>query len=151
MRLFKVGGKQHSVFFLFRHHRKRKLQWQRETGHHIHTSDDNEEEENAPPHSHSKTSVYRNVTKPALERRRRARINRCLEEMREVLLLNKDLRSSSSPSSVCKMEKADVMEMALEQLKRSVKEGEERKRRGGENSAVAFNSGYQACMGEVQR
>lgn len=38
------------------------------------------------PGSVSRTARYRKVTKPLLERRRRARINRCLDELKDLMV-----------------------------------------------------------------
>ena len=57
----------------------------------------------------SRTDSYKRVMKPLLERKRRARINRCLDELRD-LLVN---ASSNDGDSVTRLEKADILELTV--------------------------------------
>ncbi|KAF0286943.1 Enhancer of split mbeta protein [Amphibalanus amphitrite] len=54
------------------------------------------------------------VLKPLLERRRRARINRCLDQMRDLMV---DALSMEGDSAA-KLEKADVLELAVRHLQK---------------------------------
>lgn len=41
----------------------------------------------------SKTAKYKKITKPLLERKRRARINRCLDELKDLMVGALEVRS----------------------------------------------------------
>ncbi|CAH1116227.1 unnamed protein product [Phaedon cochleariae] len=60
----------------------------------------------------SRTYQYRKVMKPMLERKRRARINRCLDELKE-LMVN---ALQSEGENVSKLEKADILELTVRHL-----------------------------------
>ncbi|KAK7574313.1 hypothetical protein V9T40_011504 [Parthenolecanium corni] len=60
----------------------------------------------------SRTYQYRKVMKPMLERKRRARINRCLDELKELMLT----ALQSEGENVSKLEKADILEMTVRHL-----------------------------------
>lgn len=53
----------------------------------------------------SRTYQYRKVMKPMLERKRRARINRCLDELKELMVT----ALQSEGENVSKLEKADIL------------------------------------------
>ncbi|XP_037075841.1 enhancer of split mbeta protein-like [Pollicipes pollicipes] len=57
---------------------------------------------------------YKKVLKPLLERRRRARINRCLDQMRDLMVEALSMEGDSA----AKLEKADVLELAVRHLQR---------------------------------
>lgn len=46
----------------------------------------------------SRTHQYRKVMKPLLERRRRARINKCLDDLKDLMVSDFNLRVNPSPS-----------------------------------------------------
>ncbi|KAI8034360.1 enhancer of split m3 protein [Drosophila gunungcola] len=62
----------------------------------------------------SRTHLYRKVMKPLLERKRRARINRCLEDLRNLL---KEM-THMDDEALAKMDKADILELTVHQLHR---------------------------------
>ncbi|XP_037727816.1 enhancer of split mgamma protein [Drosophila subpulchrella] len=62
----------------------------------------------------SRTQQYRKVLKPLLERKRRARINRCVEDLKNLL---KDLIHMDA-EAMAKMEKADILELTVYHLHR---------------------------------
>merc|ERR1712154_392619 len=55
----------------------------------------------------SRTYQYRKVMKPLLERKRRARINNCLDELKDLMVY----ALQSEGESISKLEKADVLEL----------------------------------------
>ncbi len=59
----------------------------------------------APLEPVSRTYQYRKVMKPMLERKRRARINRCLDELKELMVT----ALQSEGENVSKLEKADIL------------------------------------------
>ena len=62
----------------------------------------------------SRTHQYRKVMKPLLERKRRARINKCLDEIKDMLV---DAMQTEG-ESITKLEKADVLELTLKHLQK---------------------------------
>lgn len=60
----------------------------------------------------SRTYQYRKVMKPMLERKRRARINRCLDELKELMVTT----LQSEGENVSKLEKADILELTVRHL-----------------------------------
>lgn len=62
----------------------------------------------------SKTYQYRKVKKPMLERKRRARINKCLDALKELMI--ESMRQQGD--NVNRMEKADILELTVEHLKK---------------------------------
>ena len=51
--------------------------------------------------------------KPLLERKRRARINKCLDELKEIMTA----ALTSQGENVSKLEKADILELTVNHLK----------------------------------
>lgn len=82
----------------------------------------------------SKTEKYRKVMKPMLERKRRARINKCLDQLKDLIVdsLRKD------GEQFVKLEKADILEMTVQHL-RKVDPNE------------SFKNGYCHAVNEVCR
>lgn len=66
------------------------------------------------PEPVSRTFQYRKVMKPLLERKRRARINRCLDDLKD-LMVN---ALSSEGENVSKLEKADILELTVQHLRK---------------------------------
>lgn len=62
----------------------------------------------------SRTYQYRKVMKPMLERKRRARINKCLDELKDLMVS----ALASDGENVTKLEKADVLELTVRHLRR---------------------------------
>ncbi|XP_016840180.1 transcription factor HES-1-A [Nasonia vitripennis] len=89
----------------------------------------------------------RRSNKPIMEKRRRARINQCLDELKSLILeaMKKD------PTRHSKLEKADILEMTVKHLQQI--------QRQQLNNAVAtdpavitkFRSGFSECASEVSR
>ncbi|CAB4068191.1 HESN [Lepeophtheirus salmonis] len=86
----------------------------------------------------SKTHQYRKVMKPLLERKRRARINKCLDEIKDILI--DDTLQSEGGESINKLEKADVLEMTVKHL---------RQIRDKKNSPDRYFAGYTTCANHV--
>jgi len=81
--------------------------------------------------------------KPMLERKRRARINRCLDELKELLVG----ALQSEGESVSRLEKADVLELTvrhLHKLRRSQALAES-------GAADRFRAGFVHCANEVTK
>ncbi|CAG9562025.1 unnamed protein product [Danaus chrysippus] len=77
--------------------------------------------------------------KPIMEKRRRARINNCLNELKALILdaMKKD------PARHSKLEKADILEMTVKHL--------EGLRSEGAGSPDRFKAGYRHCLSEVSK
>ncbi|XP_063232334.1 enhancer of split mbeta protein-like [Bacillus rossius redtenbacheri] len=85
-----------------------------------------------------------------MEKRRRARINHSLDELRRML-------DSERPggSRASKLEKADILELTVERLQRLRRDHEALKKRleggGGQEAARRFRAGYRECAREAAR
>ncbi|XP_073485172.1 transcription cofactor HES-6-like isoform X1 [Aquarana catesbeiana] len=84
----------------------------------------------------------RKLRKPLIERKRRERINSCLEQLKETVIQAFHLDQS-------KLEKADILEMTVRHL-----ENIQRSRSSGEGSQCVesqqrFSTGYIQCMHEL--
>merc|ERR1712227_676450 len=93
----------------------------------------------------SKTDQYRKVMKPLIERKRRARINACLDELKDLMVS----ALQSEGESISKLEKADVLELTVKHLRKlkrqqmlSVNPGLDLDR---------FHAGFTTCATEVSR
>jgi hairy and enhancer of split, invertebrate len=56
--------------------------------------------------------LFAQITKPLLERQRRARINRCLDELKELVVA----ALQNEGENVSKLEKADILELTVRHL-----------------------------------
>ena len=93
----------------------------------------------------SRTHQYRKVMKPLLERKRRARINRCLDDLKDLMV--EALQSEGE--SIAKLEKADVLELTVRHLQKL-----KRQRMLQANPSLdsdRYTAGFSACASEVSR
>lgn len=85
--------------------------------------------------------------KPLLERKRRARINSCLDEIKELM---EYLGGSTDGQRMQRLEKADVLEVTTQYMRHLKANG---RLNANEQSAIngisTFRSGYSACASEV--
>ena len=85
--------------------------------------------------------------KPLLERKRRARINSCLDEIKELM---EYLGGSSDGQRMQRLEKADVLEVTTQYMRHLKANG---RLNANDQSAIngvsTFRSGYSACASEV--
>lgn len=99
----------------------------------------------------SKTYQYRKVMKPLLERKRRARINKCLDDLKE--LIAESLQQQNNDINV-KLEKADILELAVKHI-RSVRNQNRTTpildQTPAANVYGSFRSGYIHAANEVSR
>ena len=99
--------------------------------------------EDTPPLS--RTHQYRKVMKPLLERKRRARINSYLDELKDLMVC----ALQAEGESITKLEKADVLELTLKHLQKL-----KRQQLLKSNPAIdmdRYRAGYTACASEVGR
>merc|ERR1712004_219222 len=93
----------------------------------------------------SRTHQYRKVMKPLLERKRRARINKCLDDLEDLMVY----ALQSEGESITKLEKADVLELTVRHLQKL-----KRQQQLQANPSLdmdRYRAGYTACAAEVSR
>ncbi|VBB28434.1 unnamed protein product [Acanthocheilonema viteae] len=96
--------------------------------------------------SEQKKILTKKANKPLMERKRRARINKCLFEMKQMLV--DDVKNGSLNHS--KWEKADILEMSvayIRQLKRRIAANNKTKQAF---SLPYFVDGFSDCVREMQ-
>ena len=93
----------------------------------------------------SKCHQYRKVMKPLIEKKRRDRINRCLDDLRDLMIY----AIQSEGEAIAKLEKADVLELTVRHLQKL-----KRQRMLQANPATdidRFSAGYSSCASEVSK
>ena len=93
----------------------------------------------------SKTDQYRIVMKPLIERKRRARINNCLDELKDLMVY----ALQSEGESISKLEKADVLELTVKHLRKLKRQQMLAVNPGLELDR--YRAGYTTCATEVSR
>ncbi|XP_076049275.1 uncharacterized protein LOC143029949 [Oratosquilla oratoria] len=88
----------------------------------------------------------RRVNKPLMERKRRERINSCLEELKTLVLK----AQSKDPSRYSKLEKADILEMTVRHVQSLHHHDPSRSSSSNEN-AGKYRAGFSQCAAEVTR
>ncbi|KAF2897488.1 hypothetical protein ILUMI_08687 [Ignelater luminosus] len=94
----------------------------------------------------SRTYQYRKVMKPMLERKRRARINRCLDELKELMVT----ALQSEGENVSKLEKADILELTVRHL-HNLKRQHQLVLPTEQSYADRFRAGFSQCAQEVSQ
>ncbi|XP_063243562.1 transcription factor HES-2-like [Bacillus rossius redtenbacheri] len=89
----------------------------------------------------SRTTQYKKVTKPLLERKRRARINRCLDELKDLMLGALEAEGEN----ISKLEKADILELTVRHLQKLRTFGA----RDVVEEAQRFQAGFSQCAAEA--
>ncbi|CAG9829151.1 unnamed protein product [Diabrotica balteata] len=92
----------------------------------------------------SRTYQYRKVMKPMLERKRRARINRCLDELKELMVT----ALQNDGENVSKLEKADILELTVRHL-HNLKSHHQLVLPPEQSYADRFRAGFTQCAQEV--
>ncbi|XP_018016850.1 uncharacterized protein LOC108673517 [Hyalella azteca] len=87
----------------------------------------------------------RRSNKPAMERRRRERINGCLEQLKNHVLV----AEGKDPARYTKVEKADILEMTVRFLTGSNRRNGNPRNTPG--SSKEYESGYEACMNNIRQ
>lgn len=95
----------------------------------------------------TKASEHRRITKPIMEKKRRARINNSLNELKMLILtaLNKD------PTRHSKLEKADILEMTVRHLQKLQRQQTTVAMVNDPNVLNKYRAGYSECAAEVSR
>merc|ERR1712241_383708 len=94
----------------------------------------------------SRTTQYRKVMKPLLERKRRARINKCLDNLKDIMVN----ALQAEGESITKLEKADVLELTVRHL-RKLKQQNALGLTPQATYAGRFKAGYAHCAHEVSK
>lgn len=94
----------------------------------------------------SRTYQYRKVMKPMLERKRRARINRCLDELKDLMVT----ALQAEGENVSKLEKADILELTVRHL-HSLKRRGQLVLKSESSHAERFRAGFAQCATEVSQ
>lgn len=103
------------------------------------------------------SSEIRRTTKPIMEKRRRARINNSLNELKNLILEYNGTRSSSKDSAARnaananKLEKADVLEMAVRHVRMIHQQLTAQRTVADPQIGDKFRAGYLECANEVSR
>ena len=92
----------------------------------------------------SRTHQYRKVMKPMLERKRRARINKCLDELKDLMVH----ALQHEGESITKLEKADVLELTVKHLRKLNAEGG-LSLSPSSSQSDKFRAGFRVCVGEI--
>merc|ERR1712032_1480749 len=93
----------------------------------------------------TKTQTYRAIVKPLIEKKRRARINSCLDELKDLMVF----ALQTVGESISKLEKADVLELTVNHLRKL-----KRQQMLSLNPALdldRFHAGFTTCATEVSR
>ncbi|XP_055906165.1 enhancer of split mdelta protein [Eupeodes corollae] len=93
----------------------------------------------------SKTQHYRKVTKPLLERKRRARMNLYLDELKDLIVDTMEAQGEH----ITKLEKADILEMTVQYLK--TKKQTEGNKEQSKIDPEKFQAGYTQAAYEVSK
>merc|ERR1711976_1129738 len=94
----------------------------------------------------SRTHQYRKVMKPLLERKRRARINKCLDDLKDLMVT----ALQAEGESITKLEKADVLELTVKHLQK-LKKQNALGLTPQATYAGRFKAGYAHCAQEVSK
>ncbi|KAK6175341.1 hypothetical protein SNE40_013827 [Patella caerulea] len=92
-------------------------------------------------------SAYRKSNKPLMEKRRRARINTCLSELKSLVLqaMKKDNAQYS------KLEKADILELTVKHLRTIQRHQMTATINNSSNVIHKYRAGFNECANEVMR
>ncbi|KAL3215822.1 hypothetical protein MRX96_033437 [Rhipicephalus microplus] len=104
------------------------------------------------PNCHSPSTAFlrRKVMKPLMEKRRRARINNCLSELKRFLMANDGGTFEKQSSRSQRVEKADILEMTVKFLRQRQLQLESDSHDEVERTQ-RFHDGYRHCVFEVSR
>ncbi|CAH2000257.1 unnamed protein product [Acanthoscelides obtectus] len=111
------------------------------------TSEDEFECKSQEPQTTMSKAELRKTHKPIMEKRRRARINHCLNEIKNLILeaMNKD------PSRHSKLEKADILEMAVKHLQNVQRQQLAMGIATDPTVLRKFKNGFNECATEIDR
>ncbi|KAJ8980417.1 hypothetical protein NQ317_018809, partial [Molorchus minor] len=110
-------------------------------------SEDEYDSRSQEPQSTMSKAELRKTHKPIMEKRRRARINQCLNEIKSLILeaMNKD------PARHSKLEKADILEMAVKHLQNVQRQQLALAMATDPSILRKFKTGFNECSTEIER
>ena len=88
-------------------------------------------------------------TKPLLERRRRARINKCLDELKDLMVFALEQEESVREGGVVRLEKADILEVTVRHM-RKLKAANSLCVTPSTTYAQRFRIGFATCAAEAR-
>ncbi|XP_026739038.1 transcription factor HES-4-like [Trichoplusia ni] len=107
--------------------------------------DDSQTGFSEPSHGMSKAEL-RKTNKPIMEKKRRARINHCLNELKELLV-----DSEKDPARHAKLEKADILELTVKHLQKMQRQQLAAAIAADPAVLQRFKAGFSDCAVEVRR
>ena len=115
----------------------------------VSSSDSSPDQKLVSPHSDSevplsRTHQYKKITKPLLERKRRARINKCLDELKDIMTV----ALQAEGENVSKLEKADILELTVRHLHK-LNQVQGLVARNPLEDLQKFQAGYSSCAQEA--
>nr|XP_053643446.1 transcription factor HES-4-like [Cherax quadricarinatus] len=93
------------------------------------------------------TQKSRRSNKPLMERRRRERINHCLNELKTLVLT----AQRKDPTRYSKLEKADILEMTVRHVQSLHRQEISTSRNLNADSTAKYRAGFSQCAAEVSR
>ncbi|XP_042225034.1 transcription factor HES-4-like [Homarus americanus] len=93
------------------------------------------------------THKTRRSNKPLMERRRRERINHCLNELKNLVLT----AQRKDPTRYSKLEKADILEMTVRHVQALHRQDTSTSRHQSTDSTAKYRAGFTQCAAEVSR
>ncbi|XP_071527284.1 uncharacterized protein [Panulirus ornatus] len=93
------------------------------------------------------TQKTRRSNKPLMERRRRERINHCLNELKNLVLT----AQKKDPTRYSKLEKADILEMTVRHVQALHRQETSGPRLPASDSGTKYRAGFTQCAAEVSR
>lgn len=102
---------------------------------------------NSPNKMEKKDSAYKRSNKPFMEKKRRARINNCLTQLKTLVLqaMRKDTNQYS------KLEKADILEMTVKHLRQLQRQQVSQAMTCDPTVVTKYKAGFNECANEVMR
>ncbi|XP_064108827.1 protein hairy-like [Macrobrachium nipponense] len=96
-------------------------------------------------------SEARKIRKPLMERKRRERINTCLNDLAALLIDAKMVKTE--PGKPAKLEKADILELTVKHIKsfKAPDDSPQQPKAEEENRASSYKDGFTKCMGMVDQ
>ncbi|CAG2241558.1 unnamed protein product [Mytilus edulis] len=95
------------------------------------------------------TSGKRKINKPLIEKKRRARINNCLSQLKTLVLEATGRNNESAFNS--KLEKADILEMTVQYLENIHKSSPSNRSNVTSTLTTPYQMGYTLCTGQAAR
>ncbi|OTF83285.1 Transcription factor HES-1 (Hairy and enhancer of split 1)-like [Euroglyphus maynei] len=88
------------------------------------------------------------ISKPLMEKRRRARINQCLSQLKTIVV---DSAGQYTQNNKCKLEKADILELTVNYVKQLHQEHVQQQQQQQQSTKIGeqYLSGYSECVRQM--